>query len=137
MLLLSYSEREDLISALFVDVSHGPSGSVELRGRDDVEKLVVRVQGIGGLIELRDAMAAADVGVPFGHEAAIDTRWIRAQGDGTQSTAWEELFGRLLTEADRRGQTDLEGQWIVGPIMWQDDRPRSTPDIVQTKLTGL
>jgi hypothetical protein len=114
---------------MFVEVSLGPRGSIELHDPDDVEKLVVRVWGYGGLIDLREAMAAADVGVPFGHEAAIDTRWIRAQGNPDDSAVWEELFGRLWTTASRRGQADPEGQWIVGPIVWQGDRLRSSRDL--------
>jgi hypothetical protein len=106
---------------MYVDVTLGAVSTTALLGIDDSLDFVVRVHGPGSLSELRAALSGAAAGVPFGHEAAIETSWIRAQGHTEAPWVWEACIERLLGAAERRGQADVEGRWIVGPIIWQPD----------------
>jgi hypothetical protein len=120
------------VQAMYVDVTLGPRPAVALLGRDDARVLSVWVHGTGSLAELRVVLGSAAAGVPFGHEAAIDTQWIRAQARNEDASQWEERIGRLLAAAGRRGHGDVAGRWIVGPIIWQLD---AEPAVIDTAIS--
>jgi hypothetical protein len=122
---------------VYIEVNIGAPPSVEVNEPDDLSTFLVRVRGGCQLSDLRATLESAGVGIAFGHDAAIDVDWIQTKVRNRGTQKWQDRFQRWMAMLDQHGLADVDGRWIVGSIIWEeDDGPRELSLARQASTRG-